>query len=193
MDVRVRLQKELSTKELMLLNCGVGEDFWESLGLQGDPTSPSWRRSFLSVHWKDWCWIWNSNTLATWCKELTDLKRPWCRERLRAGGEGDDRGWDGWMASPTQWTWVWVDSGSWWWTGRPGMLRFMGSQRVRPDWITELNWKGFYQLQITSSPSAVSTRVFLASQFWYSKDFCSYIYLFTYTLLRTNREYLPHI
>ena len=193
MDVRVRLQKELSTKELMLLNCGVGEDFWESLGLQGDPTSPSWRRSFLSVHWKDWCWIWNSNTLATWCKELTDLKRPWCRERLRAGGEGDDRGWDGWMASPTQWTWVWVDSGSWWWTGRPGMLRFMGSQRVRPDWITELNWKGFYQLQITSSPSAVSTRVFLASQFWYSKDFCSYIYLFTYTLLRTDREYLPHI
>ena len=52
--------------------------------------------------------------LATWCKELTYLKRPWCWERLRAGGEGDDRGWDGWMASPTQWTWVWLDSGSWW-------------------------------------------------------------------------------
>ena len=49
-------------------------------------------------------------------------------ERLRAGGEGDDRGWDGWMASPTQWTWVWVDSRSWWWTGRPGVLSFMGSQ-----------------------------------------------------------------
>ena len=57
--------------------------------------------------------------LATWCEELTHLKRPWCWERLRAGGEGDDRRWDGWMASPTQWTWVWVDSGSWWWTGRP--------------------------------------------------------------------------
>ena len=84
------------------------------------------KRSVLSVHWKDWCWSWNSNTLATWCKELTHLKRPWCWERLKAGGEGDDRGWDGWMASPTQWTWVWVNSGSWWWTGRPGVLRSMG-------------------------------------------------------------------
>ena len=64
-------------------------------------------------------------TLATRCEELTYLKRPWFWERLRAGGEGDDRGWDGWMASPTRWTWVWVDSGSWWWTGRPGVLRFM--------------------------------------------------------------------
>ena len=61
-------------------------------------------------------------------------------ERLRAGGEGDDRGWDCWMASLTQCTWVWVDSESWWWTGRPGVLRFMGSQRVRQDWATELNW-----------------------------------------------------
>ena len=72
-------------------------------------------------------------------QELTYLKRPWCWERLRAGGEGDDRGWDGWMASPTQWTWVWVDSRSWWWTGRPGVLCFMGSQRVGHDWVTELN------------------------------------------------------
>ena len=98
------------------------------------------RRSVLSVHWKDWFWSWNSNTLATWCKELTHLKSPWGWEGLRAGGEGDDRGWDGWMASPTQWTWVWVDSWSWWWTGRPGVLLFMGSQRVRYDWATELNW-----------------------------------------------------
>ena len=81
-----------------------------------------------------------SNTLATSCKELTHLKRPWCWERLRAGGEGDNRGWDGWMASPTQWTWVWVNSRSWWWTGRLGVLRFMGSQRVRHDWANELNW-----------------------------------------------------
>ena len=78
--------------------------------------------------------------LATWWEELTHLKRPWCWERLRAGGEGDDRGWDGWMASPSQWTWVWVDSGSWWWTGRPGVLRFIGSQRVRHDWATEMKW-----------------------------------------------------
>ena len=59
---------------------------------------------------------------------------------LRAGGEGDDRGWDGWMASPTRWAWVWVDFESWWWTGRSGVLWFMGSQRVRHDWVTELNW-----------------------------------------------------
>ena len=78
--------------------------------------------------------------LATWCEELTHWKRPWCWERLSAGGEGDHRGWDGWMASPTQWAWVWVDSGSWWWTGRPGVLRFMELQRVGHDWPTELNW-----------------------------------------------------
>ena len=126
----------------MLLNCGVGEDSWESLGLQGDPTSPSWGKSVLNIHWKDWCWSWNSNTLATWCKELTHLKRPGCWERLEAGGERDDRGWDGWMASLTQWTWVWVNSGSWWWTGRPGMLQSMGSQSQTglSDW-TELNWR----------------------------------------------------
>ena len=108
--------------------------------MQGDPTSPSWRRSVLGVHWKDWHWSWNYNTLATSCEELTHWKRPWCWEGLGAGGEGDDRGWDGWMASPTWWTWVWVNSGSWWWTGRPGMLQFMGSQRVGYDWVTELNW-----------------------------------------------------
>ena len=136
MDVRVGLWRKLSTEELMLLNCGVGEDSWESLGLQGDPSSPSWRRSVLGVHWKDWCWSWNSNTLATWCGQLTHLKRPWCWEGLRVGGEGDDRGWDGWMASPTRWTWIWVNSGSWCWTGRPGVLWFMGSQLS--DW-TELN------------------------------------------------------
>ena len=78
--------------------------------------------------------------LATWCKELTHFKRPWCWERLKAGGEGDDRGWDGWIASPTQWTWVWVNSRNWWWTGRPGVLQLMGLQRVGHDWATELNW-----------------------------------------------------
>ena len=101
----------------MLLNCGVGED--------------------SGVLWKDWCWGWNSNTLATCCEELSHWKRPWCWERLRAGGEGDDRGWDGWMASSTR-TWVWVDSGSWWWTGRPGVLRFMGSQKS--DMTGRLSW-----------------------------------------------------
>ena len=72
--------------------------------------------------------------------EMTHWKRLWCWEGLEAGGERDDRGWDGWMASLTRWTWVWVNSGSWWWTGRPGMLQFMWLLRVRHDWATELNW-----------------------------------------------------
>ena len=77
----------------MLLNCGAGEDSWESFGLQGDPTSPSYRKSVLNIHWKDWCWSWNCSTLATWCEGLTYLKRPWCWERLKAGGEGDKMRW----------------------------------------------------------------------------------------------------
>ena len=97
--------------------------------------------------------------LATSWEELTHWKRPWCWKRLKAGGEGDDRGWDGWMASLTQWTWVWVNSSSWWWTGRPGMLQSMGSQRVRLNRANELNW-------------------LLKSAIWYWSTFlnkCSYI------------------
>ena len=108
--------------------------------LHGDQTSQSLRKSTLNIHWKDWYRSWNSHTLATWWEESTHWKRPWFWERLRAGGEGDNKGWDGWMASLTQWTWVWVNSGSWRWTGRPGVLQFMGSQRVKHDWATELNW-----------------------------------------------------
>ena len=83
---------------------------WRRL-LRGPWIARRSNQSFLKeispgVHWKDWCWSLNSNTLATWCKEWTHWKRPWCWERLRAGGEGDGRGWDGWMASPTQWTWA---------------------------------------------------------------------------------------
>ena len=89
---------------------------------------------------KDWGWSRSSNTLATWCEELTHWKRPLCWEGLKAGREGDDRGWDGWMASPTLWTWIWVNSRSWWWTGKPGMLQSLGLQTVRQDWATELNW-----------------------------------------------------
>ena len=140
MDVRVGPWRRLTAEEWMLLNYGVGGDSWESLGRQGDPTSPSQRRSVLNVHWKDWCWSWNSNPLATWCEELTHWKRPWCWEGFGGRREGDDRGWDGWMASPTRWTWVWVNSRSWWWTGRPGVLQFMGSQRFGHDWVTELKW-----------------------------------------------------
>ena len=87
---------------------------------RSNPSIP--KKSVLKIHWKDWCWSCNSNSLATWCKNMTHLKRPQCWERLRAGG-----GWDGWKASPTRWTWIWLDSGSWWGTGRPGVLWFIWS------------------------------------------------------------------
>ena len=82
------------------------------------------------------------------------VSRPWCWEGLGAGGEGDDRGWDGWMASPTRWMWVWVSSGSWWWTGRPGMLQFMESQRVRHDQATELNFTLWFR-DLSHMPSSL--------------------------------------
>ena len=121
-----------------------------SVVLEKTLESPLHCKEIQPVHPKrDQSWVFIGGTdvkaetpilLSTWCKELTHWRGPWCWERLRAGGEGDERGWDGWMASLTWWTWVWVDSGSWWWTGRPGVLRFMGSQRVGHDWATELNW-----------------------------------------------------
>ena len=116
----------------MLLNCGVGEDSWESLGLQGDQPWDFFGRTDAKAE-----------TPVLWpphAKSWLYGKRLWCWEGLGAGGEGDDRGWDGWIASSTQWMWIWVNSRSWWWTGRPGVLRFMGSQRVRHDWATERNW-----------------------------------------------------
>ena len=107
---------------------------------------------------KNWWWSYNSNTSATWCEELTHWKRFWGWEGL--GAEGDNRGWDGWMASRTQWMWVWVNSGRWWWTGRPGVLRFMGSQRVGHDWATELNWTEYVigaslLVQLVKNPPAM--------------------------------------
>ena len=136
--------RRLSAKELILLNYGSGEDSWESFGLRGDQTSqsvdsgkPSWfRKSTLKNHWKDWCWSWNSNTLATWYKESTHWKRPWCWERLRAAGEGDSRGWDGWMAhqsnglnlSKLQEMVMDMEA---------GVLQSTGSKRVRHNWVTE--------------------------------------------------------
>ena len=87
-------------------------------------------------------------------KLLIRWKRPWCWERLKAGGEGDDRGWDVWMASPTRWTWVWVSSGSWWWTGRPGVLQSMGSERIRHGWATELNGRVKHQSDGSGSQSS---------------------------------------
>ena len=103
---------------------------------------PDNHKSILNIHWKCWCWSWNSNTLATWCEEPTHWKRPRCWERLKAGEEGEGRGWDGWMASLTQWAWVWANSGRYWWTGKPGMLPSMGPQRVRHDLVIE--WQQQY-------------------------------------------------
>ena len=123
----------------MLLNCGVGEDSFDS-PLDCKEIQPVYPKgSVLAIHWKDWCWSWNSNTLATWWKELTHLKRPWCGEGLRAGGE-EERGWNGWMASLTQWTWVWVNPRSWWWTGKPS-LACCNPQGPKESDITEkLDW-----------------------------------------------------
>ena len=100
---------------------------------ESQPVHPKGNRSWIFIGRTD-NWSWDSNTLSTWCKELTY----W--ERLKAGGEGDDREWDGWMASPTQRIWVWVSSRSWSWTGRPDMLQSMGLQRVGHNWTTEPNW-----------------------------------------------------
>ena len=115
-----------------------------------------------------WCWGWNSESLPTSCEELTHWKRPWCWEGLGTGGEGDGRGWDGWMASPTLWTWVWVNSGSCWWTVRPGVLQFMGSQRAGHDWASELKWT---EKQLARSNSACHSVI--ATQI-YRTQLCSF-------------------
>ena len=118
------------------------------------------------------------NTLATWCEELTYWKRLWCWERLKAGGEGDDRGWDGWMASPTQWTWVWVNSRSWWWTGKPGVLRFMGSQSQTrlSDWTELTMWWGhkkgpepYRPIQLSVAVLKQGRDILILSRRWHCK------------------------
>ena len=100
------------------------------------PVHPKWNRSWIFIERADA----EAETPILWPPNVKDsLEKSWCWERLKAG-EGDNRGWDGWMASLTQWTWVWVNSRSWQWTGRPGILQSIGSQKVRHDWATELNW-----------------------------------------------------
>ena len=133
--------------------------------------SPLDTKEIQPVHPKgnqSWVFIGRTNaeaeTPVLWAPDVKNwlLKRPWCWERWKAGGDRDDRGWDGWMASPTLWTWVWVDSGSWWWTGRPGVLRFMGWQRVGHDWATELIWttepKGWLYNSIVQTWSLILER-----------------------------------
>ena len=145
----------------MLSDCGAGGDSWESPGLQGDPASPSQRRSVLGVHWKDWCWSWNSSTLDTWCEAPTHWKRPWWWEWLRARGEVGDRGWDGWMASPTQWTWaeqVSEDRGQ----GGPVCCSPRG-RRVRHDWVTT---RTGCQMHLEEGPTPTPGEAFQAGYIW---------------------------
>ena len=153
----------LSAEELMLLNWGVGKDSpdspWESL--QGDPTGQSLRKSVLNIYLLETAVHGVARVRFDWATELnwTDakaeiqyfehliwridsLKKTWYWERLKAG-EGDDRGWDCWMAPLTLWTRVWASSGCWWWTEKPGMLQSMASQRVKQDWATKLNWADY--------------------------------------------------
>ena len=129
--------KKVEHEKVILLSCGAGEDSWEFHGQQGNQTNQSWRKSVLTIHWKDSCQNWISYTLATCSEELNHWKRPWCWETLRAGEGGDARGGNVWMASLTQWTWVWIISGSQWRTGKPSVPQSMGSQRVGHNWMTE--------------------------------------------------------
>ena len=127
--------------------------FW-TLMLEETLESPLDSKKIQSVHLKgnqSWIFIGRTDaeteTRAIWFKELTHLKKPWCWERLKAGGERDGRGWNGWMASLTQWTWVRASSGCWWWSEKPGVLQSKGSQRVGYDLATELNWtEGMYMI-----------------------------------------------
>ena len=116
-----------------------GEDSWESLGLQGDPISQSSRKSVQIFTGRTDA---EAETPILWPPDAKNwlVGKDWGWDKLKAGGEEDNRVWDGWMASPTQCTWVWASSGNWWWTGKPGVLHSMGSQRVGHNWVTELNW-----------------------------------------------------
>ena len=128
--------------------------FW-TVVLEKTLESPLNCKEIQPVHYEDQPWDFfgrndaKAETPVLWPPHVKSwlIGKDWCWEGLGVGGEGDNRGWDGWMASLTQWTWVWLNSGSWWWTGRPGVLRFKGSQRVGHDWATNLIWSdSFYFL-----------------------------------------------
>ena len=131
MDVRVGLWRKLSTKKLMLSNCGIGEDSWGSLGLQGDPTSPSQRGSVLGVHWKDWRWSWNSNTLDTW----KDPGRDWGQEE-KGTTEDEMAGWHHWLDGH-EFEWILGVGG-----GQGGLACCDSWGRKESDMTEWLNWTG---------------------------------------------------
>ena len=168
------------------------------MGLEKSLESPLDCKEIQPVHPKgDQSWMFIGRTDAEaetpilWPPDVrsSHLKRPCCWERLKVGGEGDDRGWDGWMASPTQWTWVWVNSRSWWWTGRPGVLQFMGSQRVRHDWATELNWM-LSTFSLVRNPFLLIT----PTSPCHYLHLCVVVFSFSFlkTLIRNNRHTIKH-
>ena len=165
MDVRAGLWRKLSTEELMLLNCGVGEDSRESL----------W--TAMRSNWSILKEISSEYSLQglmlklelQYFGHLTHKKRPWCWERLKTGREGDDRGWDDWMASSIQWTCIWANSGRWWRTGKPGVLQSMGSQRVGHDLATEQHQ--IYRICVSRKmiPKPIGWPATFRAGTWYSK------------------------
>ena len=130
----------------MFLNCGV-EDSWESLHCKEiQPVCPKGNQSWIFIGRTDT----EAETLMLWRPDAKNWligKGSWCWERLKAGGEGDDRRWDDWMASLTWWLWVSISSGSLWWTGKHGVLQSMRMQRLRHDWETEMNWYILYWIK----------------------------------------------
>ena len=147
LEVRVGLWRKLSAKELI---------FW-SVVLEKTLESPLDCKEIQPVHSKgnqSWIFIGSTDsepeTPVLWPPDVKNwlIWKDWCWEWLKVGGDGNNRGWDGWMASLTQWTWVWVRSGSWWWAWRPGVLQSMGSQRVGHNWATELNWRGLHPIPL---------------------------------------------
>ena len=145
----------------MLLNSGAGEDSWESLGLQGDPTDTKGNQSWVFIGRTDVeaetpiLWPPDEKSWLNW--NDPDAGKDWGQEE-----KGMTRGWDGCMASLTQWAWVWVNSGSWWWTGRPGVLQSMGSQRVGHDWVTELKWNVYIYKILSVLCNTISSNIFKA-------------------------------
>ena len=138
-----------ATKELMLFNCGVGEELpWTESPLNSTeikPVAPKGNQSWIFIGRTD-AEAQAPVLLPPIAKNWLTEKRPWCWERLKAGRQGDSRGWDGWMASLTRWTGVWANFGSWWWTSKPGVLQSMGSQKVGHNWANEL--KTFWPLTV---------------------------------------------
>ena len=136
-NVRVGLWIKLSAEELMLLNCGVGEYSWESPARWSSQSilkeiSPEYSLEGLKLKLQFFGHL---------MQRTDSLEKTLMLGKIE--GRKDDRGWNGWVAAPTWWTWLWTSSGSWWWTGKPGLLQSMGSQRVGHNWVTELNWTGF--------------------------------------------------